>query len=89
VHVADGGCDADEGNGKEGVEEGLRRWVCGQSSGWVLIVMDDVGCDADAADANVDMPKASRAGGGMAMTSFNYRSSFAFVLGVDRFDLNV
>ena len=40
--VADSGCDADEGNGKEGVEEGLRRRVCGESSGWVLLVRDDV-----------------------------------------------
>jgi len=54
VPVADSGCDADEGNGREGVEEGL-RWVCGESSGWVLVVRDDVEYNTDAVDANVEV----------------------------------
>jgi len=51
--------------------------VCGDS-GWVLVIMDEVGCNTDAVDANIDMHErvceAGRAGGAIAMASFNYRS---------------
>lgn len=86
VPVTDSGHDADQGNGNEGVEKGLRRWVCGESSGWVLVVMDDVGCDADAVDTNVDMPEAGRAEAGMTTASSNYRSRSRWGC---RFDLNI
>ena len=74
VSVTNSGRDADQGNGKQGAEKGLGRWVCGESSGWVLVVMDDFGYDADAVNANINMPEAGRAGGCMAKASFNHRS---------------
>jgi len=70
VPVTAGVGEEEEDTGKEGVVEGVSRWVGGESYGWIFVVMDGI----EVVDAPVSDADAGREGGGMAIASSRPRS---------------